>query len=589
MRILSIFHLLLKLNLMNVSKFYSFLVLAILTSLLANAQTTYLPLNSEEYHVLDRLETFSGNIASFSSGLKPVSRKDEVQFLKDQKIDAQFGKININHIDLYNINRALSISGEWDINSEGIDGATFSKKPILKYFYQRQADFLHVHNDDFFLVVNPIIYTQAISEYKSLRMGSVKDNLDYINIRGLELRGRILNKVGFYTMLADNQERPVSYVREYETANQAFPGYDYYRKLSNNNYDLFLARGYIDANFLKDHLNVTFGFDKNFIGDGIRSLFLSDFAAASTFLRLRSHYGKFTYENLFMELAGDNLNRGADALIPKKYAAFHQLNFKATHWLNIGLFESTMFSKQDHFNIANLAPVILLNSAAHALGAKNKSSIGFSFKAIALKKVQIYGQGYFDGLDFNNLGNGSWKNQFGVQLGAKYFDAFSIAGLDLQGELNMVRPFTYSSDDSLTNYTQYRNALAHPLGAGFAELIGVAKYQPIYKLYLTAKVIYSVRGTDSTDASNFGNNILKSNNQRSLGNYGYDLTAGDQLKGTYFNFNAAYELRPRLFLEGGVTYLNRKFTTGQIYSYPNSTSIYGGIRWNFSRREYDSY
>lgn len=543
------------------------------------AQTTYLPLNAEEYQILERLETFSGKNAMFSSAFKPISRKDAVHFLMEQKNDVLFGKASFSKIDQYNLNRALSISGEWVTESDGMDGAVFSKRPILKYFYQRQPDFIHVNTDDFFMIVNPIIYTEAIKELH-------QDNIDYVNMRGAEIRGRIMNRIGFYTLLADNQERTVSYVRDWETEHDAFPGFDYYRKMKNNNYDLFLARGYLDINFLSDHLNVTFGYDKNFIGNGIRSLFLSDFSAPSTFLRLRSHYGKFTYENLFMELVAD-YQRGGDQLVPHKYAAMHQLNFNARPWLNIGLFESTIFSKQDHFQFSYLMPVILVNTAARALGSGNKTSLGLNFKAIAMKRFQFYGQGYFDQIELSELGNGSWKNQFGAQLGAKYFDAFTVSGLDIQGELNVVRPFTYSSDNETTNYTHYNQPLAHPFGAGFAEIIGLAKYQPFPKLYLSAKGIYSFRGLDSSTFVNFGNDIFKPNDQRSNGDNDYGINAGEKISGIYLNLNIAYELRPRLFLEIGANYLRRTYETG--LQLPTSSSLYGGLRWNFSRKEYDSY
>ena len=53
------------------------------------------------------------------------------------------------------------------------------------------------------------------------------------------------------------------------------------------------------------------------------------------------------------------------------------------------------------------------------------------------------------------------------KAGFKYIDAFKIKNLDLQGELNYVRPFTYSHFDSVANYSHYNQPLAHPLGREF--------------------------------------------------------------------------------------------------------------------------
>ncbi len=544
--------------------------------LMALGQTTYLPLRSEEYHLLDRLETIGGILNDdFYSSLKPIPRKGAVSFLKEARRMNSFRANSLSYIDEYNIQRALSISGEWMETADGDDGTLPSAKPILKYFYEKQPDFIHVNTGDFFLVVNPVLYLQAAKENNV-------DGLQYFNTRGAEIRGRIFNRVGFYTMLADNQEKPQSYIRSLEQQHSAYPGVDYYSAKSSGAYDYLMARGYIDVGAFNDRFNVTFGFDKQFTGDGMRSLLLSDFSAPATFLRLRTRIWKLMYENLYLELTPDYA-RGGDRRLPRKYASIHQLSMNVTEWLNLGIFESTIYAKPERFGVEYLIPVIFYNTAARALGADQKTSLGVNFKAVALNRVQVYGQGYFDQLKFS--GNGYWGNQFGVQLGAKYFNAFTLSNLDLQGEANIVRPFTYASNDGTSNYTHYNQPLAHPYGAGFAELIGAVRYQPIANLYLSGKAIYTMRGTDTTGA-NYGNDIFKMYDSR-MGDNNYGLTAGQKMKGLYFNFNAAYEIRPNIFFEAGVTHLQRKYDSD--ISLPSSTSFYGGLRWNISRREQDFF
>ncbi len=70
---------------------------------------------------------------------------------------------------------------------------------------------------------------------------------------------------------------------------------------------------------------------------------MSDFGAPATFLRLRTKIWKLTYENLYMELMQDYV-RGSDRILPHKYASMHQVSINATPWLNVGIFESTMYS-----------------------------------------------------------------------------------------------------------------------------------------------------------------------------------------------------------------------------------------------------
>lgn len=556
--------------------FYSFILFAINK---ANAQTTYLPLNTEEYHLLDRLETMDGYLSDeFYTSFKPIPRKGAVPFLSGLRRRGNAQGSTIGDIDYYNIERALSISGEWSETADGDDGAINSKKPILKYFYEKQPDFIHVNTDGLYLVVNPVLYLQAMKETNV-------DGLKYINTRGVEIRGKILNRIGFYTMFADNQEKPPSFVYNWANKFQAFPGNDYY-STRNDAFDNIIARGYVDVDAFNEHLNVTFGYDKQFAGDGMRSLFHSDFGAPATFLRLRAKVWKIMYETLYLELT-PKYQRGGDQQLGHSYATFNQASMNVLPWLNIGLFESTLFSKVNGMEAQNFVPVIFYNTAARSLGANQKTSLGLNFKALALRRLQVYGQGYFDQLKFDKISDGWWGNQFGVQLGAKYFNAFSISNLDLQGEVNVVRPFSYASNDGVTDYTHYNQPLAHPYGAGFAEFMGNIRYQPFTKLYLSAKVIYSIRGTDSTGAVNYGNNIFSPTQTRS-GDDNFGLTAGKQWKGVYGNFNAAYELRPNLFIEAGVVYTKGNFDNG-IIGTSNSFTTYGGLRLNIARKEYDGF
>src|SRR6185295_4915211 len=120
-----------------------------------------------------------------------------------------------------------------------------------------------------------------------------------------------------------------------------------------------------------------------------------------------------------------------------------------------------------------------------------------------------YGQLALDELLVGEItkNRGFWGNKYGVQLGAKYINAFGVSNLDLQLEHNLARPFTYSHRDSVANYTHYNQPLAHPLGANFSEIIGIARYQPAPKWLVQAKAIYYTQGRDS-NAVSYGSNIF---------------------------------------------------------------------------------
>lgn len=541
------------------------------------AQTTYLQLGHVDYETLDRLETRSGKLSDdLFLATKPVSRKSLVKFLMETRNDARY--IGLSEIDRYNIAHITSVSGEW---AEESAGAFASKRPIFNTFYKTQPDFLYVNNDKLFLSFNPVISAIGVKEQNN------PDNLLFSSSRGIEARGRLLEKVGFYTFITDNQEQVPLHVGKWSDTFQAVPGADYYKVTGPNSYDYMQARGYIDFALIKDHINVTFGYDKHFIGDGMRSLFLSDFNAGATFLRLNTKVWKLNYQNLYLELR-PQYSRGPDTRLARKYATMHHLSINALNWLNIGIFEAVVFNRKDRFEFGYMNPIILYRQTERMMGSPDNVLIGLNFKAIALKHLQFYGQFILDEFTFSELtgGNGYWANKFGIQVGGKYFDAFTVKNLDLQGEINMVRPYMYSHYDSYANYSHYNQPLAHPLGAGFVEFTGVVRYQPVKDFYIIAKAMYYQQSTD-TAGINYGGNIFRDYDSRAS-NYGVSLINGVRAQCALANLNLSYELKENLFIDAGATW-RKKVYENAVFPLEDALWFTGGLRLNIVPRNYDFY
>ncbi len=545
-----------------------------------HAQTTYLQLNTEDQYLIDKLETQSGHLTNevFTS-IKPIQRKGAVQFLLEKRQNAR--ELKLSSIERYNIDHAISVSGEWTPDE---DGAIDSKLPWFKTFYKKQPDFIHVKTKDFFLSVNPVISAQLMSEKNSNNTGGSK----YWSTRGAELRGWIAKKIGFYTYLTDNQEKVPEFVDNWITRHRAVPGADFYKK-TGSTYDYFLARGYIDFAVIKDKVNVTFGYDRHFLGDGVRSLFLSDFSAPSTFLRINTKIWKLNYQNLFMELTPQYYDNPNDDRLPRKYATVHTLSVNATRWLNIGLFESVMFSRRDRFEFDYMIPVIFYRALERKEGSPDNVNIGFNFKAIVARRFQFYGQFMLDEFQSSKLfsNSGWWANKYGMQIGGKYFNAFGIKNLDLQGEINAVRPYTYSHRDSTSNYTNYNQPLAHPLGADFREVIGVLNYQPMKNLYVTVRGMYYQQGVD-TGNSNYGSDIFRDYNDNRTQDFNVKMINGVKVTCASLNVNLSYELRENLFLDLGGTHREYQYDSNLFPKY-TTNYFYGGLRLNIARRNYDFY
>lgn len=541
------------------------------------SQTTYLPLGDKQEVILNRLEIKAqrDSVLNFSK-MKPYSREQYVEaarkYLNDDSLSA-----NLTQVDRYYLESLMKNNTEWLTAEERVQYA--SKKPIWNTFYRSPANLYETHTKDFDLVVNPMVNAGLMKETNN-------DQSLFYNTRGLAFRGKIANKIGFAGSLSDNQERYPLYVQEWMNERTAVPGQGYWLPFkAAGGVDYFDARGYVTFGVTK-YIDVTFGYDKNFIGNGQRSLFLSDFSNNTLFLKLNTRIGRFNYQNLFMELQNAYL-RGGDKLIGKKYAAMHHLDIDVTKWLNIGVFEGVVFGRENHFEFGYLVPVIFLRSVERNNGSSDNALVGLDFKANVAKTAQFYGQLMFDEFKLKEItsNNGWWANKWGYQLGAKYIDAFKVKNLDVQLELNHVRPFTYSHRDSVANYSHYNQPLAHPLMANFNEWVGLLRYRPIPKLTVEGKGMFYTQGRDSTANVNFGYNLFLPYNRNRLNEYGYNIGSGWKTQAAIANLLLSYELKENLFIDLNGQIRKQRTTTAPITS--NTSTVFAiGVRWNMARRDF---
>ena len=551
-----------------------FKIIFFISPITISAQSTYFSSGSKEYQFIDRIEIKQQNNTDLNfSALRPYNRKyvlQEVSFL-----DSQLKSNHLSASDQYNLESLLMNNKEW---SNGSSSNFISKKSVLKTFYKSKSNFLEVNNKDFFLAINPVL---------NFNFGKESGNASrlFLNSRGVTIRGRIAGKIGFSSTIIDNQERGPLFYQQQVNNLRAVPGNGFYKVYKNDlsAQDYFDGRGYLTFNATK-FIDLQLGYDKNFIGNGYRSLFLSDWGNSYLFAKINTRIWKLNYQNIFMELM-PQFKKNGDSLLVRKYSAMHHLSMNVTKWLNVGLFEGVMFGRKDHFDFQYLNPIIFYRHIEGSIGSPDNAVAGLDFKANVLHKAQFYGQFLLDEFILSKIKNepSNWVNKFGIQLGAKYIDAFGVKNLDLQLEINRVRPFTYSHNDTINNYTHYNQPLAHPLGANFQELISIVRYQPFPKWNIYARAIYYYKGMDTANA-NFGGNIFKNYNTR-LSETGFNIGSGD--KATCLNtvLNVSYEYRQNLFFEAGVQQRNYKLASSGSSS--NSTTFNAGIRLNLNKREYD--
>ncbi len=544
-----------------------------------NAQADFIELGSTQYNLLDRLEIKlqKDSVLNFSM-VKPYDRKIVTERLEYIDSLQKIGAIKLSKVDLYNLDLALKNNFDWrkkrgdtSLQFKNLWGKAHKTNPF--YFGVKRGDFSFYSH----LMYNFQLGKESISSAKL-----------YNNSRGLfQWRGQVSKRIGYYTYTTDNQLRNPLYVRDYSAKNFAVTGFGYFKgdvsPGSTAPIDAFEVKGGIMINAAKG-IDLQFAFDKVFIGNGYRSLILSDFSNNYLFLKVNTRFWKINYTNIFAQM----INRDGvfgDTIFPKKFMTYHSLDVQVTKWLNLGFFENIMFGRKNGYDLNYLNPMIFMVAMGHQVGSPDKATIGMNFKANAIKNTQLYGQVIVNEFVLGEVlkySKGWWANKQALQLGFKTIDLFGVSNLDVQAELNIVRPFVYSSKDNFSSYTHYNQALAHPLGANFKEIVAIVRYQPIPKLVLQGKIIYFKQGLDSA-GKNMGNNVLLPYTTRPY-DYGWKIGSGVKATGLLAQASVTYELLPNIFLDAD--YIIRNYKRENIADV--NTNIFNvGFRMNLRKREYD--
>ncbi|GJM28218.1 MAG: hypothetical protein DHS20C17_08530 [Cyclobacteriaceae bacterium] len=558
-------------------KRYLSLLAAVWSSLSLCAQSTNAPLDQDYYHLVQRYEIKSGGFApGFHSNVKPYLRSDIADF-----VDTLYSlSVAESKTDDFNLQYLANDNWEWSERDQND-----SRKPLFKALYQKQSDLYYVDNQDFDLHVSPVFHF-------GFGFDKGEDNL-FINSRGLVVRGMISRKVGFYTYLVENQMRFPTYVRDWMNHGRyVVPGEGFWKNFKTNGVDFFTARGYISFNAAK-FINFQFGHDKQYIGNGFRSLVFSDFSNNNLFLKINTNVWRLDYSFIISEMRADAPGNSGGSFsnvdFPKKYLAFHRLGINITDQLNLGVFESVVFGQpQDSigtsFELDYLNPIIFYRAIEQSGGSQDNALLGADLTWNFLNRFSLYGQIVFDEFLLKEVksGNGWWGNKISYQMGLKYIDVFGINNLDLQLEGNFARPYTYAHNNNYTSYSHYKQSLAHPLEANFKEFVAIARYQPIPRLQLSAKLITAKYGTD-TDSTNWGQNILKNYDTREM-DFNNEIGQGVATDLFYFDFRASYQLKHNLFID--FTQVFRNLNSELPERDQNNVISSLSIRLNIPRREH---
>lgn len=416
----------------------------------------------------------------------------------------------------------------------------------------------------------------------------------WLNTRGFEVGGAIGKQFSFYFNGFENQGVFANYYTDFIDKNNVIPGQGGDSiKLDPKIKDWAYSSALLSYTPSK-YLNLALGYDKNFIGDGYRSMLLSDVASNYSFLRVRASLGNVQYQTIFAYMA----DPGARTLtsdrrlgVRRKWAAMHYLDWNVSNRLSLGFFQAVTWADAEEeggrgFDFNYIHPFVFLRplESVHSL-SPDKMRLGLNVKYEVLNHTALYGQFLLDEFRASEFfaGTGHWRNKYALQLGVKGSDLFNVKRLNYLAEFNTARPYTYSHFNRLSNYAHYNQPLAHPLGANFKELVGILNYS-YQRLDFQAKLSTASYGLD-VNGLNYGKNIFLSYDTR-VADYGIKTGQGLDTKLNHTELTMAYLLNPNYNLRLELGGIFRTESNSQFNQKTNWVTF--GIRSSF-RNSYTDF
>ncbi len=392
----------------------------------------------------------------------------------------------------------------------------------------------------------------------------------------IQAGGSVGRKFSFFTSLYSGRARFADYYTRYIDSTRVIPGQSFDRTFGRNATKNWTAVttfvSYTPAHFL----NITAGQGKTFIGDGYRSMILSDVSANYPYLKLTAALGRVQYTALWASMKDPGaVQLSYNSGYRKKGAVFHYLDWNVTNRLSLGFFDALVWSQYDDLGIKRgfdwsyANPLIFFRSVEEMNGSPDNVLTAFTGKFEAAKQLTLYGQFVLDEFSAKQFfkKDGYWANKFAVQAGVLAHDLFGRPHLDLRAEFNTARPFTFAERTRIISYSNYDEPLAHPFGANFKETLGIITYQHRrWEFYTQAN--FANYGLDS-NAVSLGKDIFKPYSLRAT-NFGHSTGQGISTDFRYFEGRLAFLVNPKT---------NLKFRLGMLYRREQNALAEQRARW----------
>ena len=371
-----------------------------------------------------------------------------------------------------------------------------------------QKYLFEIKGKDYYLKISPAIdfaYGKDLADTISRTL--------FQNTRGLHVEGNLFKNFAFSTSLYENQGRYTQYETSYYkslgelypssdttflTQNAVIPGGGRTKEFKVDGFDYAFAVGYFVYQPFK-WLRIMAGNNSQFIGDGHRSLLLSDNSYSAPYYRLNfkiSDKFNFVYHRArLMNLIRKPATSSVESYYEPKGYSVNYFTYKPFEKLNISLFEGSIWNRSDSLTTRHSHPLYYNPiPVISGLILKGKDEVvtllGLNIGYQVAQHHRLYGQFAINDYD---------SKKIAFQVGYRGYNFFKLKDLMLQFEYNYVAPKTYEANSRRLNYVHYNLPLAHVKGNGFQEILVRANYE-FKRVYADLSVSYYMTQNYSSES-----------------------------------------------------------------------------------------
>jgi len=428
---------------------------------------------------------------------------------------------------------------------------------FTKSFVSNQTDF-SCDSTDINVSLKPILYSHFITDISSDR-----NNKNNLYAYGTLLNAKISSKLYITSKILNVGGNFNKSLLNYIDSLTVFP--------SMNQIDNKISYFSYSANYnISKFFSTEFGNGTHFIGNGYRSMLLSNNHTPYPYLSFTTNLWKVKYYNLFTTFS----DIYSSDISQKKHGAFHYLDYEPNKRLTIGIFEGIIWQARDEnynrgYDLHYLNPIIFYRPVEFSKHSPDNALLGLNVN-YELKNISFYSQVVLDDINLDrhdNSAGGFFQNKYAIQIGSKTNFNVNQHQFDLLAEYNKAQPYTYAHKHPLQNYTHMNQALAHPLGANFKEKVFLLSH--VFDKWATKiKYTHAVYGADSAN-THYGQNIFISDflAQGEGGEYSYGNYNGQGIKTNLHTFYSelSYNFKEVDFFLA--YYLRKKSTESESSNY----------------------